>query len=69
MFAFVIPSKNPTNILSRLSQKKIRKKSSDKIIIINDGSKNGLEFFDQVLETENVLVLKHAINMGKGAAL
>ena len=32
-------------------------------------AKNGLEFFDQVLETENVLVLKHAINMGKGAAL
>ncbi|ORM38560.1 hypothetical protein A2G94_06455 [Francisella endosymbiont of Ornithodoros moubata] len=55
MFAFVIPSKNLTNILVNLV-KKIRKKSSDKIIIINDGSENGLEFFDQVLETENVLV-------------
>ena len=38
MFVFVIPSKNPTNILVDLV-KKIRKKSSDKIIIINDGSK------------------------------
>ena len=68
MFAFVILSKNPTNILVDLV-KKIRKKSSDKIIIINDGSENGLEFFDQVLENKNVLVLKHAINMGKWAAL
>ena len=67
MFVFVIPSKNPTNMLVDLV-KRIREKSSDKIIIINDGSENGLEFFDEVLKTENVLVLKHAINMGKGCS-
>ncbi len=70
-YAFVIPVFNPDSELIEVI-KGIRKKSNYKIFVIDDGSKSeNQKIFDDIkeLEDKNIYLLKHAINLGKGAAL
>lgn len=66
-----IPCYNPSalflNTIEDLcSYEKIRKIS---IIVLNDGSTVGLNYFRKVESYENIIILNHLVNMGKGAAL
>ena len=65
----VIPAYNPQeNILPLIE--KIRQYNYQKIIIVNDGSTESSKIIFQKLDNfEKVIVLHHAINLGKGAAL
>lgn len=69
LIAVVIPSLNPDSQLASIVVQ-LREKCSNPIIIVNDGSDpeyNAL--FDQLSrENENVTVLRHAVNCGKGRA-
>lgn len=65
---FVIPTKNPTSSFPSLIQK-LRQSSDLMVFIVDDGSDKGMEYFSEIEEIHNVIVLRHAINLGKGAAL
>ncbi len=70
-YAFIIPAFNPDNKLIAVI-KEIRKKSVYRIFIIDDGSSiESQEIFDHIenMDDENIYLLKHAVNLGKGAAL
>jgi len=70
-YAFIIPAYNPDEHLIELIDN-IRKNSNLAIFIIDDGSKKDTQKFFKEIEDKNykdVVILKHAINMGKGAAL
>ncbi|WP_325892031.1 bifunctional glycosyltransferase family 2/GtrA family protein [Grimontia sp. NTOU-MAR1] len=70
-YAFVIPAFNPcSNLLSLV--KEIRTKTKAPVIIVNDGSsEQSSAVFDSIhdLASDDVVILEHAINFGKGAAL
>jgi len=72
LYAFVIPAYNPDeNLINVVNE--ILTKSNNKIFIIDDGSRDESENIFQVFCDEekynNVILLKHAVNLGKGAAL
>lgn len=69
-FSVIIPAYNPGNELIELV-KKILQTDITNIIIVNDGSKDDAnQIFNTVKNLhEKITVLKHAINLGKGAAL
>ena len=70
-YAFVIPAYNPNKLLLEVVSN-IRKNSNHKIFIVDDGSKRENQYVFETLKTDkykNVILLKHAINRGKGAAL
>ncbi len=70
-YAFVIPAFNPDEHLLEVVTN-IRRKSNNKIFIIDDGSsQESQNIFQQLreLHDENIYLLQHAINLGKGAAL
>jgi glycosyltransferase involved in cell wall biosynthesis len=65
----LIPAYNPTDQLvdyvNRLS-----KANFESVIVVNDGSNEQCNhIFTELNRIDNVMVLRHAINMGKGAAL
>jgi|APSaa5957512535_1039671.scaffolds.fasta_scaffold38561_2 glycosyltransferase involved in cell wall biosynthesis len=67
--AILIPSFNPdknlTNLVTKLSSD-----SWNKIVIVDDGSFNEYQsFFNQLKDIDNVHVINHSNNQGKGAAL
>ena len=67
--AILIPSFNPdknlTNLVTKLSSD-----SWNKIVIVDDGSFNECQsFFNQLKDIDNVHVINHSNNQGKGAAL
>ncbi len=69
----IIPSLNPdTKFIEML---KIIVKSAEKegldieIIVVNDGSSNKCDWIFEEIEKNNITVLKHAVNLGKGRAL
>ena len=67
--AFVIPAYEPTTALLEVVEG-IRGSDVGRILIVDDGS--GPEFrplFDKLARMEGVDVARHAINLGKGAAL
>ena len=65
----LIPSFNPNQKLLTLVMELSQLKWNE-IIIINDGSSNeSLQFFDKLKNINNVRVITHAVNLGKGAAL
>ncbi len=71
-YAFVIPAYNPDeNLLKVVTE--IQKASNHQIFIINDGShKDSQHIFDTLKQNSiyhNVVLLEHAVNLGKGAAL
>jgi putative flippase GtrA len=70
-YAFIVPAYNPDEILLEVV-KNIQLESENKIFIIDDGSNElSHNIFEQLKSDEynNIIFIKHAINMGKGAAL
>lgn len=71
-YGFVIPAYNPDEQLLEVV-KNIQKSSDNKIFIINDGSKKDSQHIFNILQTDStfkdVILLEHAVNLGKGAAL
>jgi glycosyltransferase involved in cell wall biosynthesis len=71
-YAFLIPSYNPDENLIKVVDE-IISKSDNKIFIIDDGSnKETQQIFEKLQDSDaykNVIFLRHAINLGKGAAL
>jgi glycosyltransferase involved in cell wall biosynthesis len=68
-YAFVIPAYNPDENLLEVVLS-LKEKLHNLIFIIDDGTKEEHQYiFDKLSLLENVIILKHAINMGKGAAL
>ena len=71
-FAFVIPAYNPDEYLIDVVDK-IIKETNLPIFILDDGSsKDSKVIFDKIVNNyspNRITILKHAINLGKGAAL
>jgi len=65
----LIPSFNPDEKLPKLVKKLSRNKWK-KIIIIDDGSSQGtVKYFHAISQADEVILLSHRVNHGKGAAL
>ncbi|NNM59859.1 MAG: bifunctional glycosyltransferase family 2/GtrA family protein [Legionellales bacterium] len=66
----IIPAYNPDNTLLELV-KNLQQSELDKIIVVNDGSKSACDvIFEQLKRGDNnIILLEHATNIGKGAAL
>jgi len=71
-YGFVIPAYNPDEHLLTVV-KEIQAQSSKMIFIIDDGSKPECEdvftSLQNDLDTQNIVFIRHAVNLGKGAAL
>lgn len=71
-YAFIIPAYNPDEKLIEVI-KNIQRESHYKIFVIDDGSTESTQhIFKKLLQevdSTNLIFLKHAINLGKGAAL
>ena len=63
----LIPAYNPSAELEIFVGELI--KSFSRIVVVDDGSTKGLEFFDAIRDLPGVELLRHQINRGKGAAL
>lgn len=68
MSCFVIPAYGPKGNLITLLQELI-KQSDNPIFIIDDGSADKSIFNDLIFSNKKITLLKHAENLGKGAAL
>lgn len=67
--SFVIPAYNPSNQLLQIVNQ-LSDTCGCRIIVINDGSSSDHQkIFYSLKKLENVTVLSHAVNLGKGAAL
>ncbi|MFH1800169.1 MAG: bifunctional glycosyltransferase family 2/GtrA family protein [Candidatus Omnitrophota bacterium] len=65
----LIPAYNPTKILSELVQALIRQ-GFQNIVVVDDGSESECAFvFREIEQCPECTVLRHAVNLGKGAAL
>jgi glycosyltransferase involved in cell wall biosynthesis len=60
----IIPAHNEQKHIATIVKKV--KKYSDNILVVDDGSKDKTS---EIAQKENVLVLRHVVNLGKGAAL
>ena len=71
-YGFVIPAYNPDEHLLTVI-KEIQSQSNNMIFIIDDGSKSECEdvftSLENDLDTQNIVFIRHAVNLGKGAAL
>ena len=65
----VIPAYEPDNNLIELIVKLNSFFKGFSIIVVNDGSLNHDDIFNVVKEKENVTLLNHEVNLGKGEAL
>ena len=65
----VIPAYEPNQLMLDLLEKLNQYFESCKIVIVNDGSKTADETFKKAAMYENVTILNHLVNKGKGAAL
>lgn len=67
--AYIIPAYNPSDsLLQTVSELSVLCRCP--IIVVNDGSSlNHNEIFNSIKGLENITVLAHAVNLGKGAAL
>ena len=67
--AALIPAFNPTALLAELV-KNLASSEFAAIIVVNDGSLESCnQIFCQLEQIEQVTLLRHAVNLGKGAAL
>lgn len=64
----VIPAYEPNHLLAELIDKLNQYFNGHKMIVVDDGSKNK-DIFLEVQKKDNVIVLHHDKNMGKGQAL
>lgn len=71
-YGFVIPAYNPDEHLLTVIDN-IQKKSTNMIFVIDDGSREDTQGIFKIIEEneayKNIILLRHAINLGKGAAL
>jgi hypothetical protein len=69
-YAFIIPTFNPNKNFIELI-KNLSLNCNEKIFIIDDGSTKNKDLFEKIIENKykNVFLLRHAVNLGKGAAL
>ena len=71
-YAFVIPAYNPDEHLIEVIRQ-IREKSKYRIFVIDDGSRENTQHIFDTIEKEfhnsGLTLLRHAVNLGKGAAL
>ena len=65
----VIPSYEPNHQLVDLIHKLNNFFNDFNIIVVNDGSTNHDDIFNEVKSLDNVILLNHEINKGKGEAL
>ncbi|WP_032112524.1 GtrA family protein [Candidatus Paracaedibacter symbiosus] len=65
---FIIPSYEPDRKLIVLL-KEILGKTDKYIFVVDDGSKNKAIFKDPIFSNNRIILITHAINLGKGAAL
>ena len=68
--AFLIPSYCPSEGLVDLVNELVRENGNSLIFVVNDGSGekyNGV--FEKISSIKNVVLISHAINLGKGGAL
>ena len=69
-FCVVIPAYNPGKELCELVSDLLTRNSGLRFVIVNDGSKEECaSVFDELSRKESVKILRHAVNLGKGAAL
>ena len=68
--SIIIPCYNEENTIRKVIEKvKQYKKYEIEIIIINDGSTDGSNKILDDIKDENIIILKHKINSGKGKAI
>ncbi|MBA2652704.1 MAG: bifunctional glycosyltransferase family 2/GtrA family protein [Tatlockia sp.] len=65
----LIPAYNPDQELINLVTTIKKNYPEQKIIVVNDGSKPEFEAIFTLLQAQNIIVLDHAFNRGKGEAL
>ena len=67
----VIPAFEPTAVLEQIVQQLCKWEPTIRIVVIDDGSttKTALEVFISLERYENVKILRHDENLGKGTAL
>jgi putative flippase GtrA len=66
---FLIPSYQPTEILYDLLRE-LRLHDSSHIVVVDDGGgSDDQAIFERIKQLPDILVLKNAVNLGKGAAL
>lgn len=63
----IIPAYNPGRELIAIVQG--LKAHFRRVVVVNDGSAEGLDVFTELSRTEGVTLLSHPVNRGKGAAL
>ncbi len=69
MIAIVIPAYQPERSLLDLLRE-LRGRTPSPIIVVDDGSRQECwEIFEQAARVKDLTVLRHAVNLGKGAAL
>ena len=65
----LIPSLNPNKEFIDYA-KELTKDKLVHLIVINDGSRDELNYiYDEIAKCKNTVVLKHAVNLGKGRGL
>lgn len=70
MLTALIPAYNPIETLPQYIRDLVAEKLFTKIIVVNDGSKATFDaMFAELAHFPDVVVLKHAVNQGKGAAI
>lgn len=65
---FLIPAYEPDHKLVDLLRA-LLEKTNQAIFVVDDGSSDKSIFADPVFSNQNITILKHAVNFGKGAAL
>lgn len=71
--AIIIPSFEPdeklVHLINQINEYKIDHGVEQHIIVVNDGSDNSYDTFFNEVKEKGCIVLKHAVNLGKGRAL
>lgn len=65
---FIIPAYEPTRTLVELLNELLAK-TDYPVFVVDDGSQDQSIFHNPVFTNKRIILLKHAINLGKGAAL
>ena len=68
-YAVILPVLNPDEKFTNFVQELVRS-GFETIVVVNDGSSSDYDhFYDDAAKNPQVIVLKHEVNRGKGAAL
>ena len=64
----IIPAYNPPEILVDLVEQ-VLKRADWRVVVVDDGTRSGLKSIFERIASKGVVILTHAVNLGKGAAL